>query len=182
MIPERRPTLLLSGFMGTGKSTVGRALALRLGHPFADLDTIIEEAAGQAIADIFAAEGEEGFRERERDALAQLLAETAPAPRVVALGGGALLDDTSRRHALAQAFVITLTAAPATILARSEGGSRPLLAAPGPSETPLDRIDQLLKRRAATYAQTHLSLSTEGRSVAAVVDDVVAHWRPAPAG
>src|SRR4051794_32967297 len=122
---REKPALLLNGFMGTGKSTAGRLVAARAGAAFVDLDDVIVARAGTGIPEIFAAEGEAGFRRREAEALDGLLAE--PGARVVALGGGALLDPARRRAALARARVVTLTASAETIAARTAGAGRPLL-------------------------------------------------------
>src|SRR5262245_38891747 len=117
--------ILIGGFMGTGKSTVGRAVAERAGVPFADLDTLVEARAGRSISEIFRDRGEAGFRALESEELSRVL--TDPSPRVVALGGGALLDAAQRREALRKARVVTLVAEPHTLVARTAGSSRPLL-------------------------------------------------------
>jgi shikimate kinase len=89
--PESRLGLVLVGFMGAGKTSVGRALGRRLNWPFEDLDDRIEAAEGQSVADIFEACGEAGFRQRETGALQDLCSELVRFPRVVALGGGAFV-------------------------------------------------------------------------------------------
>lgn len=88
MLLEVPSPLILVGFMGSGKSTVGRALAQRLGWHFADLDDRIEAAAGRAIREIFRERGEADFRELERRELLQLLGESRSRHTVLALGGG----------------------------------------------------------------------------------------------
>src|SRR5262245_52839309 len=103
----QRP-LLLSGFMATGKSTVGRLVAEWCGRPFVDLDAEIERASGQSVADLFATRGEPAFRTLEREALARVLDSGTPA--VVALGGGALLGRGTRLDAIDRAVVVTLEA------------------------------------------------------------------------
>jgi shikimate kinase len=101
--------IVLTGFMGSGKSTIGRRLAQRLGWRFIDLDSFIEQRDGRAVSRIFAESGEDAFRIMETDALASLLRE----PRlVVALGGGAL-ETQANRHALgaaSQTCTVLLTA------------------------------------------------------------------------
>lgn len=126
--PERRPLLLLFGFMGTGKSTVGRALAARTGASFEDLDAAIEAEAGRTIAELFAEHGEDTFRALERTLLLDRLAAPPDLPRIIALGGGTLVSADNRRQALARAFVVTLSAEVDTIVARCAGSARPLLA------------------------------------------------------
>src|SRR4051812_17648318 len=103
------PRLFLIGYRGTGKSTVGPLLAAALGWEFADADDLIEAAAGRSVADIFAAEGEAGFRDREAAALAELCRGER---RVVATGGGAVLRPANRELLAASGFVAWLTAPP----------------------------------------------------------------------
>jgi shikimate kinase/3-dehydroquinate synthase len=156
--------------MGTGKTTIGRALAEREGVPFLDLDEAIAAEAGRSIAAIFAEDGEPAFRALESRALARVLAD--PSPRVVALGGGALLDPQSRRSALDRARVVTLTARPATIEQRTLGSSRPLLtSAPDPRAA----IRDLLAARASVYAESHARVPTDG-PLPAVLDRVYRAW------
>lgn len=125
-----RPQIALIGFMGSGKTTVGALLALELGYTFLDLDHALAERAGMSIPEIFAREGEAGFRRRERS----LLLELGDQPgRVLATGGGIVLEPENvaflRRHGL----VVALTADLPEILARIGGGEgRPLLRGPDP--------------------------------------------------
>jgi shikimate kinase/3-dehydroquinate synthase len=177
---QRRPTLLLNGFMGTGKSTVGRIVAERAGVAFIDLDEVIEARAGKSIEAIFREAGEPAFRALEADALRRAMEHDGPAQaKVVALGGGALLDMTRRREALRCAFVVTLTGAAKTLLHRTAGSARPLLAgAPDPNA----RISELLAARAGAYAEAHAQIGTDERSPEAVAEAVLAAWaRPAVA-
>jgi shikimate kinase/3-dehydroquinate synthase len=159
--------------MGTGKSTVGRRVAALAGVPFLDLDAALEEAAGKSIAVLFAESGEPAFRALEADALRLVLEN--PAPRVIALGGGALLDEGLRRHALARARIVTLTARPETLLARTQGGGgRPLLSS---ALDRLGRIRDLLATRAPAYAEAHAQVSTDDRSPNAIAEAVLRAWR-----
>ena len=121
--------LFLYGPPGSGKSTIGRILARRLDRPFVDLDALIESTAKQKIRDIFACEGESGFRARESTALA---AAIAGAPSVIGLGGGALLKPGNRTQAEATGEIIFLDADAATLQSRvnRSPGTRPLLSTP----------------------------------------------------
>lgn len=138
--------LVLCGFMGTGKTAVGRELARLLGRPFVDLDEVIEAAAGCTVAEIFGREGEEGFRRRERAAVADL---AATAGLVVATGGGVLMDPENRRALAAGGRLVLLTATPAALAARLQGdAARPLLQG---AADPSARIAELLAARAEAY-------------------------------
>ena len=173
---EQRPILCLWGFMGTGKSTVGALVAAAHGATFVDLDQAIEKATGKTIAAIFAEDGEEAFREHEHQLLLSHidLAAHGNTPRVLALGGGALLRATSRARALETCFVVTLTASVANILERTEGSlHRPLLAARGEQT-----VVRLLNARAPHYAEAHAKVATDDLSARAVAEHLSKRWRP----
>lgn len=148
-----RRHLLLAGFMGVGKSTVGPLVAVASSLAFIDLDQVISGHAGRSIPAIFRVEGEAGFRARERRALRSVLRGPAA---VVALGGGALVDAGLRREARAQARVITLSARPETLRGRLAGDTgRPLFDA---------GFEALLAARAAAYADADAVIPTDARS------------------
>jgi len=165
--------LLVSGFMATGKSTVGPLVAALAGVPFLDLDAAIEAAAGRTVAEVFAESGEAAFRALEAEVLSQELARSEP--RVIALGGGALVHATLRAQALEKARVVTLIAQPETIASRA-GPGRPLLDA---AENRLTRIRELLGARATAYAESHALIRTDERSPAEIAEAVLAAWRDA---
>jgi shikimate kinase/3-dehydroquinate synthase len=145
--------------MGTGKSTVGRAIAAQAGCPFIDLDELVERRAGATIAEIFRRDGEEAFRGLERSALQEQLRDSTP--RVVALGGGALLERTLRLAALGFGTVVTLRADLEVILGRVRGhAARPLLGAAVSRE----KLQSLLDSRAAAYAEAHAVIDTSRNS------------------
>jgi shikimate kinase len=163
--------LVLSGFMGSGKSTVGARVAALTGARFVDLDAHIAETQGRPIAAIFeqgreaksqTLNGEAVFRALERAALADFLAQAGPL--VLAVGGGALIAAEGRAAALRRAFVVTLRASVDTILARMGSKSahpvRPLLAGPDPRAS----AETLLAARAHAYADCHGELTTDGAS------------------
>ena len=153
-------TVVLSGFMATGKTTIGARLASRLRLPFVDIDAAIEEAVGKSLPDLWRAEDEAAFRARELELVRPLLESRTP--RVIALGGGAVTSRELRYLALDHAFVVTLTASPETILARAGTlESRPNLN----TSDPKSRARSLLDGRAAVYAECHFSLSTDGVDV-----------------
>jgi shikimate kinase len=143
---ERRPTLVIVGPPGAGKTTVGKVLARRLGVGFTDADALIEERAGKAIADMFLADGEEAFRALERDVVAEALGATAG---VLALGGGAVLA-AETRELLRAHRVVHLTVGLADGLRRTGmSTARPLLAGVNPRAT----FKALLDARAPLYAE-----------------------------
>ncbi len=137
--------------MGSGKSTLGRALAARLRRPFVDVDARIEAEAGRSIAALFEAEGEAGFRAREARVLAAVLGEPAA---VVATGGGAVLAQANRAAMRAAGIVVYLQVDAATQLARlQDDATRPLLQAADRAQ----RLAQLQAQREPLYrAAAHL--------------------------
>src|SRR5437870_5642012 len=119
-----RRSIFLVGFMGSGKSTIGQALASHLKREFVDLDEVIVERAGRSIPEIFSGVGEDYFRALEREALKEL---AAGQPSVVALGGGAFVSDENRALVREQGIAVWLDCALETIIERlGEDDTRPL--------------------------------------------------------
>jgi len=165
-----RDLVFLTGFMGTGKTAVGRELARRLGIRFLDIDQEIEQAARMTVAQIFARHGEADFRAREREMIERM---SALSGAVVATGGGAVVDEANRRRMRAAGKVVCLRADVATILERVGGGDeRPLLAG---TDDKAGRVRSLLDARAAAYADADHVVDTSRRTVAAIVDEI-AGW------
>ncbi len=162
-------TIVLTGFMGTGKSTVGRIVAERLGVPFVDTDAEIEREHGR-IADIFAELGEARFRQLEREMVDELVARNERL--VIATGGGMLVDPANAAKLAATGSIYTLTAEPDEIVRRVEAAGaaeRPLLDGPDAS----GRVRQLLADRAEVYAQFP-QIATGGRRPEAIADEIIA--------
>lgn len=151
--------LLLNGFMATGKSELGKRVAALSGHPFVDLDELIQDRAGKSVAELFRERGEAGFRALERAELEALLKawrSRYSEPPVVALGGGALLHRPLRCEALRGATVITLTASLTETLRRAAGdANRPLLA-----NADARFVETLLELRRPSYLEAHACLDT----------------------
>jgi 3-dehydroquinate synthase len=169
-----RRTIWLVGMMGAGKSAVGRALARRLGRPFYDADAEVEARSGLRVAELFAREGEAGFRRREREAIEAL----AGRPAVVALGGGAVSQPGARERLAASGRLVWLRARPETLLERvGEAAERPLLAGLG-AEARLARLRELLAAREPHYAAADLALETDGREVEALAEELAARLSP----
>ncbi|MGQ9725238.1 MAG: 3-dehydroquinate synthase [Tepidimonas sp.] len=153
-------SIILTGFMGTGKTAVGRVLAERLGRPFVDMDAVLEQRLGMTIAEVFRTLGEPAFRAAEAELVAELAEQDG---LVVATGGGALLPEANRRALATRAVVILLTCAPEELVRRLEGvDGRPLLAGEDRGAT----IARLLAERRAAYEAIPLHLETTNLQVA----------------
>jgi 3-dehydroquinate synthase len=160
--------LFFVGMMGSGKTSVGRALAARLGWRFVDLDSEIERAEGRAISAIFAEKGEPAFRALE--ALAAAGAAAEPGDAVVSLGGGAVMDEGTRRRIREGGRIVWLRGSPAALSARVSGGDRPLLRGVPPEER-ARRIAELLAARAPFYDEiADFAIETEGRGPAEIAE------------
>jgi shikimate kinase/3-dehydroquinate synthase len=165
--------VVLSGFMATGKSTVGPRLAARLGMELVDTDAEIERETGRSVAELWRTEGEAAFRRREVAIVERLLGGERPTPRVIAFGGGTVTSRRARHLAAERAIVITLTASPTTIVERVGDAvrNRPNLMVGG---DPVARARELLEERADAYAEAHASLATDATEPDAIVDAICA--------
>jgi shikimate kinase len=158
--------------MAVGKSAVGRSLARRLGRRFVDLDRVIEKAEGMKVSEIFSRKGEPYFRKVEREALAGTLRQNG---QVIATGGGVVLDKRNLRLLHEKSFVVCLTAAPAVIQRRlGSGRRRPLLKGTDVTK----RIEELMRERAAHYAEAGVCIDTTDLTVDQVVEKIVALVTP----
>jgi len=168
--PRNVRNLALIGFMGTGKSSVGRALAMHFNFEFLDTDELIVQRAGKPVTDIFAQDGEPAFREFER----QIVVELAQRNDCVISTGGGLGANAEHLAALKEhALTVCLWASPETIFERVRHSShRPLLNHPDP----LARIRELLAQREGVYKQADLLIGTELRQIKEVVHQIVIHF------
>lgn len=161
--------IVLIGFMGTGKSTVGKELAVELGWEYLDSDEAIISKAGMDIPALFAERGEAAFRELERDVIRELMAGSR---QVIATGGGAVLAEANRQAMLERGFVVALLADRETILHRVRGdANRPLLA--GDLEA---RVDKLLADRAGCYEFAHMQSDTASLTPGQVCEAIQAAY------
>ncbi|MCA9929728.1 MAG: shikimate kinase [Anaerolineales bacterium] len=159
--------IILTGFMGTGKTTVGKLLAAQLGYAFVDTDALIEQQVGRTIADIFAQLGEAAFRRMEAEVAAQL----GERDRLVIATGGRLMLDPENVAALGRnGRIFCLIATPEEILNRvlADRGKRPLLA----GDNPRGRIEVLLQVRAEKYGQFP-QIVTSGKTAAEVAAEIM---------
>ncbi|MCK8826645.1 shikimate kinase [Natroniella acetigena] len=159
--------IALIGFMGTGKSSVGRELADELGYSFVDLDQEIVKHEGQEIPQLFATAGEDYFREVETEVTKKVAAKDK---QVIATGGGVVLKEENLEALRSNGTLILLTATPEEILRRtSQDGDRPLLEVDGP----LAKIEELLTERKEKYDCTPYQIDTTGLSLIEVVEEII---------
>jgi shikimate kinase len=176
MLPTR---IYLTGFMGSGKSTIGPELARALGYDFLDLDQLIEQRAGKPIPVIFSEEGEPAFRNREADVLREVAQRENT---VVALGGGALTLEENLRVARSSGLVVYLRV-PAEHLARRLRGrtGRPLIMGNEGSalsdEDLRRRVALMIGAREPFYSQAHVTVDAGGMSSGETVDVVLREVR-----
>lgn len=160
--------IVITGFMGTGKTTVGRIIAQMTGRTFVDTDEVIAQQVGLSIPEIFARDGEPGFRRIERDLARHLSAQTG---LVISSGGGMLVDEDNRRLMLGSGFVVCLTATAEAIYRRvSNSNERPLLKGDWRA---------LLQKRRAAYAAIPNQVDTTDKTPEEVAEEVMALWRNA---
>jgi shikimate kinase len=159
--------IVLTGFMGSGKTTVGPLVAARLGWSFLDVDDVIEAEAGVTIAEIFARHGEAAFRERERETIARLAAGDS---LVLALGGGAIENEATRTLLLNApgTLLVHLEVELATTLKRCQGTeqTRPILADQA-------NLESRYQRRLPLYRMAHVSISVDALVPKQIVEQIL---------
>ena len=167
---KSRSNIGLIGFMASGKTVVGNALATKLQLYFIDTDTVIAEKAGKSIPEIFAADGEDIFRKLENEVIQEVCKLDS---HVISFGGGAVLSQTNVKTIQENTTVILLTALTDTIRSRiGSSNFRPLLN--GNSATQEQDISSLLAKREVQYrAATDFIIDTDDKSVKEIVDELV---------
>jgi len=159
--------IILTGYMGTGKTSAGKLLASKLGYRLLDLDSMIVEQERTSINDIFAARGEAYFRQVESELLSRALEGERI---VVSTGGGAVISEHNRRLMRKAGVVVNLTATPAAVLKRLEGDdARPLLR----DEKGMDKVRTMLAEREPFYADADIRIDTTGKNVEDVVREIM---------
>ncbi len=171
--------VVLTGFMGTGKTAVGKRLAKRLRRPFVDLDELIERREGRSISSIFETEGEAAFRRIEADVVAGL---SCNEPSVIATGGGTFVAPANRRVLSSLGVVVCLLSDFETIMERvSRNKRRPLAAGEGARE----KLERLYEQRMDSYRKADVLVETDGltveQSVARVLSIIEPRLKAGPA-
>jgi shikimate kinase/3-dehydroquinate synthase len=177
-VDKRINNLIITGFSGTGKSLVAVEVALRLNWDFLDTDDEIVKQTGKPIAEIFRQDGEDKFRELEREMIKKACQQRQA---VIAIGGGAIVDPQNYELLAKTGLVVCLEAKPETIYERffretardPEAVVRPLLAV----DNPLERIKQLKASRQPYYAKADWTIHTDGLSIGEVAEEVIRAWR-----
>lgn len=168
-VRKPRPCVVLIGFMGAGKTTVGRALAEKLRWNFLDLDDVIEQRERKSVAEIFALFGELAFRSMEGEALTAVLQDRQTGSNLVlALGGGAFVQKQNRDALNSVGAVTILLEAPVEELRKrcqAEGKARPLAKHDA-------RFNELFAARRADYALARFTVQTLGKSVEQVTSEI----------
>jgi shikimate kinase len=175
----RSSVIYLTGFMGSGKSTIGPILANTIGYSFVDLDLLIEQREKRKIGDIFKEDGENKFREMERT----FLGEVSQSPRtVISLGGGTITDQSSLDLVKKTGMLIYLKADPQYIYKRLRTKSdRPMLRTADGDLMDADqlqgRIEELLSNRETYYQQAHIVIHTDDKKIGNTIDELVRQLR-----
>ena len=168
-VKSKHCNIVLAGFMGTGKSTIGQLVADRLGWRLVDTDTVIEERAGKIIAEIFEQDGEAAFRELEATVCRDM---AALCHQVIAVGGGALVNPDVQAVFAARDLVICLTCDLDTIIQRvGDDPTRPLFS------VDREKLSQLLDSRADHYASLPHQVGTTELSPEEAAEEVVQLWQ-----
>ncbi len=171
--PLRIKTVFLTGFMGSGKSSVGLALAHKLGWAFHDLDSDIEAGQRRSIGEIFQTDGELGFRRIERAVLADLLASSVSGPVVIALGGGTFAQRENHDLFTSTAAVVVFLDAPVEELwarCHEQPVARPLRQDP-------EHFRNLYEARREFYTRAEIHIQTGGKSVDAIAQEIAQRLR-----
>ena len=171
----RKNLIFLTGFMASGKSTIGPILANTLGFDFADIDKVIEERLGKSVKEIFQEDGEKYFREIEHGILEEM---SLRKHCVISLGGGSVVDPANFNIVSNSGILVYLHSSPEHLLKRLQHKSdRPVLSdSEGQrlgKEKLRERVLQLYSAREPIYTRAHLTIDTEEKKVGITVDEIV---------
>lgn len=163
--------IVLIGFMGTGKSSVGKVLAEKLGVKFVDVDEVIEKTTGMKISEIFSKFGESRFRDIETEIIKLI---TKKKGQVIATGGGVVLRDENMKQLKESGVIFCLKASENVIFERVKGTqNRPLLQVENPKQT----IRELLQKRMPLYEKANFCINTEGLTPEEVADKIIEEYK-----
>lgn len=164
----KQSNLILIGFMGSGKTTIGQALSKQWGFGYIDLDELIEEQENMSIRDIFSKKGEEYFRSLETKTL-KLLVRTSKR-NIICTGGGTPLRDENRKLLKRLGYVVYLKTSPKTVIERlKDDTSRPLLQRPDKEKA----VHELMEQRRKIYQkQAYLTVITDGKTIDEIIDEI----------
>lgn len=164
--------IVMTGFMGTGKTTVGRLVAEKRRMKFDDVDNQIEKLEGRSVADIFARSGEPAFRRAEKAAVEELSSRDN---FVISAGGGAILDAENRERLSKNGILVCLRAKTGTILERLKDDlTRPLLQ----GEDREAKIERLMRERQTVYDLCPVQIDTDGKSINQVAEEIIQKVTP----
>ena len=159
-------TIVLTGMMGAGKTTLAEVLAQKLNIKYIDIDTLIESNEGKKIADIFTQNGETYFRKIEKETIKQVI---TPTDLVISLGGGALENKDTRDLLLTNTTVIYLKTSPEIIFERIKNNTtRPLLC----GNMSVEKIKEILEKREANYQSATLTITTDNKTPEQIADEI----------
>lgn len=169
---QKKKNIVLIGFMGCGKTSVGIKLSYRLKYPFCDTDRQIEKMQGKSISEIFASEGEAPFRQMETDCINKLINDSGCSTYIFSTGGGTPVKEENRELLKQLGTVIYLKVSSDVVYNRLKGDtSRPLLQ----TDNPKARIDELLEMRKDAYeSAADIVIDTDGKNLEDIVEEIAA--------
>ncbi|MFT6792246.1 MAG: shikimate kinase [Rubritalea sp.] len=167
---SRCQNIVLVGFMGCGKSTVGREIGLQLNYPLVDTDTLIEESVGMSVAQIFSQHGEGYFRDLETDLISQIYSKDFT-KQIISTGGGLPLREQNRERLRKLGYVVWLQASADTVLERTaKSNHRPLIN----NQNPKEKIETMLVERDPIYADVaDLTINTDDLEISETVHGII---------
>ena len=162
-------TIILTGMMGAGKTTIAHILGEKLNIKSIDIDTLIEQNEGEKISEIFSNKGEEYFRKTEKETIRNIFTPD-PENLVISLGGGALENPETREFLLNNSTVIYLKTSPKIIYERIKNNtSRPLLC----DNMSVEKITEILEKREANYQSATITITTDNKTPEKIADEII---------
>lgn len=167
---KKKPNIIITGFMGTGKTTVGKIISNKLNFIFLDIDELIEKTTGMKISEIFKKFGENRFRDIETEMVKIVIKKRG---QVISTGGGVVLREENLHNLKKSGIIFCLTASPNTIFERTKGcKDRPLLQV----DNPQDKIKKLMNERRPFYEKAGIIINTDGLTASEVADRMIKEY------